>query len=488
LSPRIIVLVVVLVTAAFAFLFLAPVVPFQQLQYVQVPDNAGLCISPSSSQCSILGYKQISVRSYGSFAFDAFGIGTSPFASPVRVTVNGITNVFVFNSTGFVVEELAFPSFVKSEPLPLISVGTVKTLTLPFGGTGLSVEVINNGANETAELSVSSSGGYASVQTINAGQSATFNITSWTGPLPKPGDSLRLSIYGSVCYGQVCLFYENNVVSKVEADLGNTGPPTSIAGGTPGSVWLVGAMSTDASALPNTGVRSTFQVINMPTTGSLAFWVSDGLSNNVWGQVGYFISEGGAPVAFYQIWNLTTDTVLASATTTIETGNHTFSMDVQNGTTWAYAIDGNVFGTYDMGASLSSLTYPVYTVSEEQGNATFSFPAVNFDSVMQVLRSGSWNPVLRAVSYGNSWGIEGNLQTNKLGANQMIVGGTLAQIPQGTVLWSAKPGSLPSSSLIYLSVSGYCSAQGKYAPCWDGNAYVFSCAAGAESSRDAHCM
>jgi hypothetical protein len=215
-------------------------------------------------------------------------------------------------------------------------------------------------------------------------------------------------------------------------------------------------MSADASALPNSGVRSTFQVISARPTGSLSFWTSDGLSNNVWGQVGYFITLGSTPVGFYQVWNLTSNTIVARGTTPIGTGEHTFSMYDQNGTTWAYAIDGAVFGTYDMGSNSSSTTYPVYTLSEEQANTIFSFPAVKFTTVMQVLRSGSWNPVLSGTSYetagnrlieGNRtvsmgvWEVQGNLQNNELGPDQMIVGGSFSGIPLGTVLWDTGAGA-----------------------------------------------
>lgn len=436
-----VVVVIVVVAAALAFLFFAPVVPLRQMESVYFLDNPSLCTSPSSSQC-LMAAKQVWVSSYETFAYDLFGFGTSPFASPVRITMNGATNVLVFNSTGFVVEQEVFPSFVSSEPLPLISVGAVKILSLPFGGTGLSVEVINNGLNENASVSVGSpSISLGEVRTIDAGDSLAYNVTSWTGPLPRPGDSLRLTVYAMVCYGFVCLPYQNNVVSVVEAGPVSIGPPQFIANGVAGPVYQVGAMSTDPSALPNTGVRSTIQVVDAQTTGSLSFWVSDCLSNNVWGQVGYFISEGSLPVGFYQAWNLTSNTIIARGTTPIGTGEHTFSMYVQNGTTWAYAVDGVVFGTFNMGANSSGLNYPVYTLSESQ-NSTAEFPSVTFASVMQVFRSGSWSPVLRAVSYGTAWFVQGNLQNNRLGADEMAVGsgipfgaGSIVGIPQGTALW-----------------------------------------------------
>jgi hypothetical protein len=212
-------------------------------------------------------------------------------------------------------------------------------------------------------------------------------------------------------------------------------------------------MSTDPSALPNTGVRSTIEVVDFQTTGSLAFWVSDGLPNQEWGQVGYFLSGGGPPIGFYQVWNLTSDTLITRGTISVDTGNHTFSMYLQNGTTWAYAIDGNVFATYDMGASSSSLTYPVYAMSEEQANTTFSFPAVSFGPALEILRSGSWSSVQSASVYGTTWGVEGSIQNNKLGANQMIVSGSLGGVPQGTLLWGASIISSTSDSLASLPVS-----------------------------------
>jgi hypothetical protein len=216
-------------------------------------------------------------------------------------------------------------------------------------------------------------------------------------------------------------------------------PPQSMtfaAAATPGSVWWVGATSTDSSALPNTGVRGTFQVISFQVAGCLAFWVAEDLSDNVWGQVGYYLCGGATPVAFYQIWNLNSNTVLTTGTSYVTTGTHTFSMYLQSGTTWAYALDGTSFGTYDMGASSSSTTYPVQALSEEEGNTTFAFPTVTFSTALQVLSGSSWGSVQTANSYGNAWGVQANLQNSALAGDQMVVGGSLAAIPQGTALWS----------------------------------------------------
>jgi len=212
-------------------------------------------------------------------------------------------------------------------------------------------------------------------------------------------------------------------------------PVRSFAALDSSSVWWVGASSTDSSALPNTGVKGVIQVISTQVTGCLAFWVSDDLSNNNWGQVGYFICDGSVPVAFYQVWSLNTNTIIAGGSASVSSGEHTFTMYLQSGTTWAYLLDGSVMGTFDMGASTSSSSYPVYALSEEEADSVFAFPLVTFTTAMQVLQSGTWNAVQTAQSYGTAWGISGRAQGGGLQNDQIIMGGALATLPQGTLLW-----------------------------------------------------
>ena len=231
-----------------------------------------------------------------------------------------------------------------------------------------------------------------------------------------------------------------------------------VAQGATGSVWMVGGMSSDSSALPNTGVRSSIEVISLQTDGSLAFWVSDDMLNNVWGQVGYFISEGGAPIAFYQIWNLNTSTILTEGSTPISVGVHAFSMYLQNGTNWAYAVDGNVFGSFSMGSSASSPSYPIYVMAEEQGNNTFYFPTVSFAPALQVMRAGSWTPVEAAYSYGGAWGVEGHLQNDSLQQNQLLVGGNLSALSPSSRLWSAPATASPASASLTMTYGTLTSA------------------------------
>ncbi len=238
-------------------------------------------------------------------------------------------------------------------------------------------------------------------------------------------------------------FYEATIITPT------TGIPfvsSFAATGASSSVWWVGASSTDSSALPNTGVRGTFPVISFQVTGCLAFWVSDDLTNNVWGQVGYYICDGTTPIAFYQIWNLNSNSVLNGGSSSVSAGDHTFSMYLQSGTTWAYAVDGTVLGTYDMGAASSSSSYPVQALSEEQATSIFAFPSVTFTNAMEVMKAGSWSPVQTAKSYGTGWGVQGAMQNSGLQNDQISIGGAIGTISQGSTLWNAGIVSTSSST------------------------------------------
>ena len=213
------------------------------------------------------------------------------------------------------------------------------------------------------------------------------------------------------------------------------------------SVWWVGGSSSDPTTLPNTGARFTVPVIAFTTTGCLSFWIAEGYTNNYWGQVGYYICDGSTPVSFYQIWSLSPNSVIAGGSNpTAPTGTPTYSMYLQSGTTWAYAVGGTVMGTYNMGESTSSSTYPVEAYSEEQSTSVYPFPAVTL-SAIQVQNAGAWGGMTTAASYGSAYGVQGYLQNSNLPKNELIVGGSLPILPGGTKLWSSATASTSASTL-----------------------------------------
>src|SRR5689334_7312120 len=91
--------------------------------------------------------------------------------------------------------------------------------------------------------------------------------------------------------------------------------PYELASTSSSSFFYVGAFmnsNSDPSAVPNSGVQATIQVVSQKATGCLSFWVDDDAASNIWGQVGYYICNGSTPVAFYQIWNLNNGSLLST--------------------------------------------------------------------------------------------------------------------------------------------------------------------------------
>jgi hypothetical protein len=231
------------------------------------------------------------------------------------------------------------------------------------------------------------------------------------------------------------------------------------------------------SYLNNTGARTTVQVVSEPVVGCLSYWVSDDSAANIWGQVGYYICNSSTPVAFYQIWNLDSYSILTTGTTTVSTGYHTFSMYSQpGGNTWAYSLDGSVFGTYDMGSSISKGTYPAQAVSEEgyvsgpwnPAQVTFTTAIETYQTSNTFPSGNGWYTPPSAYELGGGcsssgavnasggyscWGIAGNLQDSSIPIDSMVTGGTTPLLAAASYLWlpstpdfsvSANPTSLTS--------------------------------------------
>ncbi|HII40528.1 MAG TPA: hypothetical protein HA326_04845, partial [Thermoplasmata archaeon] len=240
---------------------------------------------------------------------------------------------------------------------------------------------------------------------------------------------------------------------------------------------------TTCSYVTNTGVQTMIQVVSQPVMGCLSYWVSDDSAANIWGQVGYYICNGSTPVAFYQIWNLNTGSGVTTGTTSVSTGYHAFSMYSQSGgSVWAYALDGVVFGTYDMGSGLSMGTYPVQAVSEEGYVSGPWIPAqVSFAPAIQTFQTaitfpvgnGWYSPSTAFEPWGgctsggapnntagySCWGIAGNLQDSSIPGDSLVTGGSTASLRGGTYLWNSVSANFalaasPSNVAVNAGVSG----------------------------------
>jgi hypothetical protein len=182
------------------------------------------------------------------------------------------------------------------------------------------------------------------------------------------------------------------------------------------------------------------------------------LENLYWGQIGFSACDPaiGPPfTAFYQVWNTAVSPpegilLVDGETTAVTAGNHEFAMSVESGTVWSYAIDGVVFGSYDMGSATASNWYGVHTWCEEGDGVTAPFvpPEVAMPSAMEVLRGGTWAPAAVAAVHNTAGisGVVGHLQDSQLPAEAIIVGGDAGYFAPGTTLWdSADGGEAPEA-------------------------------------------
>lgn len=266
-----------------------------------------------------------------------------------------------------------------------------------------------------------------------------------------------------------------------------SGGPSFQATGSGTDTYYVGAQEQDGGCEPdsdcsfpvNSGAQTTIQVVSQQATGCLSYWIGDDSAANIWGQVGYYICNGSPPTAFYQVWSLNTYSVLATGTSPISTGYHQFSMYVASGTTWAYAVDGDVIGTYDMKSNSSMPAYPVQALSEEGYVGSPWIPAqVNFSSAIETLNLGNWSRSQVSTAYAGGcgsdgsvgkagylapyscWGAEGNLQNSTIPAGSLVVGGDSPPILSGSPLWNetVSAGASGMQSPLYLSQGSSVSA------------------------------
>ena len=220
--------------------------------------------------------------------------------------------------------------------------------------------------------------------------------------------------------------------------------------------YWVGASDSNSTDLSNSGVQSVIQVISTSVSSAcLSFWISDDAASNIWGQVGYYLCTGSTtPTAFWQVWNLNTSTELATGVTSVSTGYHQFSMySATSSNTWAYTLDGSVFGTYNMGASVSSSSYPIQAFSEEgYVSSPYSPPEVQFSTAIQTMKSGSWySPQTGSEPFGcgsasqSCWGVAGNLQNSSIPADSIVVGGGTPLLNAGTLEWDSRDFTIAAS-------------------------------------------
>ncbi len=233
----------------------------------------------------------------------------------------------------------------------------------------------------------------ASGSTIDVSKTMTYvSSCGMNVPLPDINSSTSVSV---PCTATVT--YESPTTtttsSKSSTTVSTTSTKTTSTFENGNSVLYYGVY---AAQVPNLGVYSIIQVTNQTFGngygGCLSFWVSDNsLSSGYWGQVGYYACAGGPPVAFYQVWDLNSYSVVSAGAVPVSAGDHNFSMTVSKGTTWAFSVDGAAIGAVDM-KSISPGSYePIFAMSEQNEVASAQpFAPVRFLSSVNIDIGGMW--------------------------------------------------------------------------------------------------
>ena len=220
----------------------------------------------------------------------------------------------------------------------------------------------------------------------------------------------------------------------------------------------------DNTVVPCTGVGTVInaEFVTLPAGAELvAYWVSVASAAGIWAQAGYLVSSlmPGYIESFTQFWDLNTGTLLETdiGSSPMTLGPHDFRIYYTgSGTMWRVDIDGVLFATYDLKATISEGVgqYPVQALMEEQ-QGSFNEPiAVTFNQALLVQKNGQWIPCPKATLYqlvqdsgSGIPGVAGRVQNSSLANNEMILGGSTPIVPAGTVLWDSSIIPPPSSNL-----------------------------------------
>lgn len=207
------------------------------------------------------------------------------------------------------------------------------------------------------------------------------------------------------------------------------------------AAWWIGASVDASAAQQNSGVRTTFTVVDKaPEAGCFGAWTSETLDNGLWAQVGYAsCNTNGTHLfsGFYQVYSGSFE--LVDGEIPMTEGLHSFSMAQTSGTFWTFAFDGAPFGAFDMGTASADGTYAQTVIEETDAHVAYPPPATKFPEVISWLHDGVWTRPAKAVVYNNTGvqGANGRDQDATMAVDEMEVSGSVSRAPAGTELWQA---------------------------------------------------
>jgi len=253
------------------------------------------------------------------------------------------------------------------------------------------------------------------------------------------------------------------LVAACSVDPGSGARPPLRHGGDPGKgdssvgFWWIGATVDSSAAVVNSGIRTTFAVVNAPPpAGCVDSWASQTLDNGIWGQVGYAACNLDGTetfTGFYQVYSGNLE--LVDGEISMTEGLHSFAMTLASDTTWTFAMDGQPFGALDMGTASSDGTWSQIVTEEGNGvPAPYSPPAMDFPEALSLLSGGAWMQPAKAIVYNTMGvpGVIGSLQDPTLSQNQIALSPSAPLLDPNATLWDAS--AAPSTYAPVVASSG----------------------------------
>lgn len=215
--------------------------------------------------------------------------------------------------------------------------------------------------------------------------------------------------------------------------------------------------STDPAIVPNRGLRTNltaYYTLSLPPAAAFQVAAEETIGNDT-AVFGFFQNDQTYPIPFFSVFSNVTDATLHLAYWSglvLSTGtSYDFALTAGAGTNWTLTVNGADFAdnataaTFDFGASEATWAAGVGFSEVSLYSSVPATPSeVDVPLAIAVLTGTQWYLPHAAHTYavlngGPQWGVEGRAQDPVLAPGELITGTSIANVTNGTSLWSGGP-------------------------------------------------
>lgn len=215
--------------------------------------------------------------------------------------------------------------------------------------------------------------------------------------------------------------------------------------------------STDPAIVPNQGLRvnlTAYYTVTLPAAAAFQVAAEETIGNDT-AVFGFFQNDQTYPVPFFSVFSNVTDATLHLAYWSglvLSPGtSYDFALTCGSGTSWTLTVNGAEFAdnrsaaTFDFGATEATWAGGVgFSEVSLYASAPATPAEVDVPLALAVLTGGGWYLPRSAHTYallsgGPQWGVEGRAQDPELAPGELVTGTSIANVTNGTGLWSGGP-------------------------------------------------